>query len=178
MRPQSAISDDSLAELCALAVSSPAGAFVEVGVWKGGSAWHLARLAAEQGRALYLYDTFSGMPFSHPGDSHQVGDFGDTSIEEVRAAVPDAICVPGVFPFSLVDMGPVAFVHADCDQFASVAAVCEHMPPRMADGGILYFDDYGCLDAATNAVHRAFGVPNRTGTGKGWVRISGGRRVE
>lgn len=177
MGPPSAISDEDLAELCALAASTPPGAFVEVGVWKGGSAWHLARVAEEQGRALYLYDTFSGIPFQEPGDFHRVGDFGDTSLEAVSAAVPHALCIPGVFPETLVDMGPVAFVHADCDQFSSVMAVCEHLPERMVDGGIIYFDDYGALDSADRAVQQAFGIPNRTNSGKGWVRIAGGRRV-
>jgi O-methyltransferase len=160
--------------MVAMAEDTPPGAFVEIGVYKGGSAWHLAQAAARQGRELYLYDTFSGMPFSDPGDSHSVGDFRDTSLEAVQAAIPAAHCIVGTFPETLVDMGPVAFVHADCDQYRSVHDVATLLPPLMVDGGIIVFDDYGCLDAATRAVHDVFGTPQLTKAGKAWVRVSAG----
>ena len=135
-----------------------------MGVYKGGSAWHLARVARAQGRALYLYDTFSGMPFAEEGDSHRVGDFSATSLKDVQQAIPDAICVSGVFPDSLVDMPPVAFAHVDCDQYRSIRdCINELYHKRMVSGGIMVFDDYPFLPSAIRAVEEQFGCLLRPG---------------
>jgi hypothetical protein len=104
MTPNSLVGPTAIEDLCAIASSGPEGCFVELGVYKGGSAWHLAQVARDQGRKLYLYDTFCGIPFKAPIDHHAPGDFGDTSVEEVREAIPDAIICEGVFPQTLVPM--------------------------------------------------------------------------
>lgn len=158
MQPESEVGSETRLWLEGMAAKAPAGCFVEVGVYKGGTAWHLAKVARAQGRPLFLYDTFCGMPFSDEGDSHKVGDFGATSLEMVQKAIPDAICVPGVFPASLVDMPPVAFAHIDCDQFRSITdCVRELFFKRMVPGGIMVFDDYPFLPAAVRAVEGIFG---------------------
>ena len=61
--PPSVVSDGQIAEMVRLAGSVPAGHFVEVGVFRGGTAWHLAQLTGDD-RELHLFDTFSGMPFA------------------------------------------------------------------------------------------------------------------
>jgi len=170
--PASLLSTDSLIDLCELAMVAPAGAIVEIGVYKGGSAWHLAQVARRQGRKLFLYDTFTGIPYQDPVDLHRPGDFGDTNSGLVRAAIPDAEVIEGLFPDSLVPMGPVAFVHADCDQYAAVKAICETLPPLMVEGGLIVFDDYAALEGARKAVDEVFGKPAMTRTGKALVRIT------
>ena len=55
-----------LLELAATAKTTPAGCFVEVGVWKGGSASYLTEVAEQQNREIFLYDTFTGIPFAEP----------------------------------------------------------------------------------------------------------------
>jgi len=125
-----------------LARQTPAGCFVEVGVYQGGSAWHLAWVARERGEKLHLFDTFNGMPFADEGDQDPVGSFGETSLEAVREAIPDAVFHPGLFPATLPeDIGPVAFVHCDCDQYRSVSAVIERLWRLVVPGGIIVFDD-------------------------------------
>lgn len=149
---------------------APYGAIVEVGVYQGGSAWHLAQL----GRPLYLYDTFTGMPMQGPLDGNLLGGFSDTSAAAVQAAIPSAIVVQGVFPHSLIDMPPVGFVHADADQYESTKAILEHMPSRMVRGGFILFDDYlvpGC-DGCTEAVNESpYRVLVATETGKALVIV-------
>lgn len=156
-QPLSEVGSDVRGWLEDLAETAPAGCFVEVGVYRGGTAWHLARAARKRGAPLYLYDTFSGMPFSDEGDSHQVGDFSDTSLERVKEAIPDAICVPGVFPESKVDMPPIAFFHADCDQYRSIKACIDLFEKSAVPGAILVFDDYPFLPAAIRAVEERYG---------------------
>lgn len=149
---------------------APYGAIVEVGVYKGGTAWHLAKL----GRPLYLYDTFEGMPVSSGSDTHQLGHFSDCSAEAVSAAIPSATVIQGVFPHSLIPMPPVGFVHADADQYESTKAVLERMPPLMVRGGLILFDDFmvddcqGCTQAIMESPFRVLVISE---TGKALVMV-------
>lgn len=159
-----------------VAGTMPAGAFAEFGVYKGGTAWWLAQVARRQGRALWLFDTFSGIPHADAIDRHQVGDFGDTSLEAVRAAIPDAIFVPGIFPevTAGLDLPAFAFVHVDADQYRSVRAACAVFGSRIVPGGAMWFDDYGCehTPGATCAVDECFGGRIERHAGKALVRFA------
>lgn len=151
----SLISPDNLDDLAALAGEMPPGAIVEVGVYKGGSALRLMEVAQRQGRVLWLFDTFTGIPESSVGlDSHRVGDFGDTSVEQVRARVPAARIVVGDARETLpaTETGPVAFAHIDCDQYETTRAVVRTLLARMVPGGVLWFDDYEALQGANRAI--------------------------
>ncbi len=144
-RAESAIPAQYLASLLYYAERAPAGAIVEIGVYKGGSALMLSNL----GRKMYLYDTFEGIPYQSDLDTgNPVGKFSDTSAEAVQALIPEATVVKGLFPDSLVPMPPVGFVHADADQYESTRAILEVMPRLMVPGGFILFDDFGVEDCA------------------------------
>jgi O-methyltransferase len=129
---------------------------VEVGVYRGGTAWHLAKVAREKGVPLHLFDTFTGIPEQGPEDhQHRVGDFSTTSYEMVKKAIPDAIFHVGFFPNTMPQDGTikeVGFVHVDCDQYASVIACIEVFWPRLMKDGIMVFDDYDCTSGCRKAV--------------------------
>lgn len=129
----------------------PDGCVVEVGVYQGGSALWLSEVCEEQGRELWLYDTFSGIPYQGPDDSHKVGDFSNTSAEAVSKMIPKARVVEGIFPKSLKSMPPVAFAHIDADQYQSIMDSINALKPLMAPGGVMWFDDVGCLEGANKA---------------------------
>lgn len=159
MTPTSMISPNTLNELMEEARRAPHGDFVEVGVYKGGSLAVLAQVAREgHPRRVFGFDTFTGIPFQlHGIDFHTPGDFADTSLDAVRAAVPDAILVPGVFPETLADdVGPIAVAHVDCDQYQSVYDCCRALGPRMVPGGVMVFDDPDVLPGAAEAVRAVF----------------------
>lgn len=167
----SVINPGTLDALAAMARSVPAGDFVEVGVYKGGSAQRLAQVAREGGRRPFLFDTFAGIPCRDPAfDHHREGDFGDTDLELVRQLIPDAIFKVGVFPQTLTpDVGPIAFAHVDCDQYASVRDCCAHLGPRMVPGGVMWFDDPDALHGAMRAMQDVFGDrPRQHACGK-WI---------
>ena len=166
----------ALESLYAHAALAPPGAFVEIGVYKGRSARRLYAVAQVQGRELYLYDTFCGMPFSGPLDGHPVGDYADTSAEAVQALMPKAHVRAGVFPRSLRPMPPVAFVHADADQYRSTAAICQIMPKLMVKGGFILFDDYevGDCQGCTAAVREFCKEYWTLDTGRALVEIGRG----
>jgi len=139
-----------------IAKQTPPGIFVEIGVYKGGTAWHLCKLAEEQNRKIYLYDTFEGIPYKNQVDSHNIGDFKDTSYEKIVEALPYATVVKGIFPDSAVDMENISFVHFDCDQYKSIIDGVNYLRSKMVKGGIMWFDDYGVLYGATKAVNELF----------------------
>ena len=170
MRPVPVIGDDGAASLLAIARECPRGCFVEVGVYQGGSAWHLSQLAQEQGRELFLYDTFEGIPLKAEIDVHQVGDFGDTSFESVCRLIPSANVIQGIFPASMVDMPPIAFAHVDCDQYQSVLDCIRVLGKQMAPGGAMVLDDAFLLAGATQALNDSGRPYTLTERGKAILR--------
>src|SRR6516225_9812716 len=62
-RPRSLVPSWEIQELLEYVKAAPPGCFVEVGVFRGGTAWYLSQIAQKQQRALYLYDTFKGIPY-------------------------------------------------------------------------------------------------------------------
>jgi hypothetical protein len=169
--PYTALSQLAINSLMYYASRAPAAAIVEVGVYRGGSAWHLAKL----GRPLYLYDTFTGIPYQGQLDTgNPVGKFGDTSAEAVQALIPAATVIQGLFPDTLVPMPPIGFVHADADQYESTKAILERLPPLMVKGGFILFDDFAVDDCegCTQAVYEsAFPVLILGETGKALIIV-------
>lgn len=153
-----ALGEAALNNLMRLA-SRTTGTIVEVGVWRGGSAFCLSDL----GRPLYLYDTFTGIPMQGPNDLHVVGDFGDTSYESVCELFkdrPHVQVIRGLFPESMVEMGPIGFAHIDVDQEESARRAVAALSPLMMRGGIMLFDDYMAVKCPglTAAVDEMFGA--------------------
>lgn len=155
----SLIAPATVRQMCELASTTPPGAFVEVGVYQGGSAVQLADVAIRQNRALHLFDTFCGIPFAEDGDSHSIGDFADTSAAQVQTLIPSAILHVGAFPQTMpAQFGPVAFLHIDADQYRSYVDAIKLFTPLMVPGGVMWFDDYDCLDSANRAVDELLGA--------------------
>lgn len=157
MPPESLLGSNTLRALVRLAEEPPRGPIVEVGVYKGGSAWHLAQVARKRGVALHLFDSFKGHPIACEIDLHRIGEFAAPEAP-VREAVPDAIFHVGTFPETLPqveELDQISMAHIDCDQRDSVAACIEHLWPRMMPKGIMVFDDYEDLEGARFAVDAA-----------------------
>jgi O-methyltransferase len=133
--------------LAAEAKSSSSGSVAECGVYRGGTAKILSRLFSD--RELLLFDTFAGMPETDPDkDLHRKGDFADTSLDSVKAyvgAAENARFVAGFIPETLAPFSgrTFSFVHIDLDIYASIQSACEFFYPRLEQGGIMLFDDYG-----------------------------------
>jgi hypothetical protein len=152
-------------EMCGLlehASAAPIGSFVEVGVYKGGSAFFLTKLAQGQHRQIFLYDTFEGMPYCDDSiDTIPLGHVhgpNDTSLEAVRAAVGDYPYIEkGIFPFVKRMPTAVAFAHIDVDQYQSHIETCRALEPLMVPDGVMYFDDVPVLESARKAVRELYG---------------------
>ena len=127
------------------------GDFLEAGVYRGGTARLLKRLleSAPGARTLHLFDTFAGMPETDPErDLHNKQDFADTSLDAVSAFVgkePWLEYHPGFMPDSFRghEARRFAFAHVDVDIYRSIYDCCEFIYPRLNNGGLMLFDDYG-----------------------------------
>jgi O-methyltransferase len=122
-----------------------AGAFAEVGVWRGETSAFLHRLAPH--RQLYLFDTFSGFPDSDLPEGATDHRFRDTSEEAVRSRVGSAdnvVLRPGYVPDTLAGLEDerFAFVLLDLDLLDPTRASLEFFYPRLSPGAYLVMHDY------------------------------------
>jgi O-methyltransferase len=141
--------------LVAQVAKLPAGAIVEVGVWRGGSGGLIADKARRCGirDTVYLCDTFSGVVKAGALDPHyQGGEHADTSqstVEDLVAAklqLDNVRILRGVFPDETaqsVKEACIRLCHIDVDVYESARDVVDWVWPRMVIGGVFVFDDYG-----------------------------------
>ena len=120
-------------------------------------------------KALYLFDSFEGLPSpADPVDTTspnvrtgrwKQGDFTGLTQVELHALCssaydPDRIqTVAGWYKDSLPTLAPAvkfALVHLDCDLYSSTSEVLGHLFSRnlLADGSMLFFDDWNCNRAS------------------------------
>jgi hypothetical protein len=162
------------------------GAFIECGVWRGGSSMLAALTLLELGdttRDLFLFDTFEGM--SAPTDKDvmfdgtKAQDVLDTS--ERREELDNYWCIGSVenvqrnmlttgYPEGKVHLikgkvedtipkhapEKIALLRLDTDWYESTKHELEHLYPRLAPNGVLIIDDYGHWVGAKQAVDEYF----------------------
>ncbi len=161
--------------------NSVPGAFVECGVWRGGSSMLTAltlQALGDDDRELWLYDTFEGMtdPGEHDAGRHEpdlVADWdhfkGNTShpvfahatLQDVQAnmrstgyATERVRYVEGKVEDTIPGELPasIALLRLDTDWYDSTKHELEHLYPLLAPGGVLIIDDYGYWAGARRAV--------------------------
>jgi O-methyltransferase len=161
----------NLAKSCALLP----GCFYECGVYKGGTAFLLAQF----GKTLKLFDSFEGLPEPNEYDLHKKGDFADTNAKEVARwlSFPNVEIHQGWLPYTFPETDLIAFAHVDVDLYQSVWDCCEFIVPRLAQSGVIVFDDYGfpSCPGAKKAVDDWFG--NYEGTPDRVQRLPTGQAV-
>lgn len=158
-----------------MAASTPPGCFVEVGVFWGGSAFHLNALAQKQNRQIYLYDTFAGLPCADMTVDSLPAGLLATDFATVRQTLgPYPHMYKCWFPHD-VDLPPepIAFVHMDVDQYQCTKEATAALLPLMAPGGVMWFDDSNTLEGARKAVRELFpgGTSIDPATGRWFVRV-------
>jgi len=160
-------------------------AFVECGVWRGGSMMVVARTLLESGvfdRDLYLFDTYEGMTaptavdVDHQGTAaarrfakRQTGansaDWARATLDEVRANLhrteypSDHLhLVKGKVEETLPASAPdaIALLRLDTDWYESTKHELEHLWSRLVSGGICIIDDYGHWAGSRRAVDEYF----------------------
>jgi hypothetical protein len=119
------------------------GLMLEFGVADGAS---LRYVASRVARSFHGFDSFEGLPEDWSGTFERKGKFSRAG---ALPAVPaNARLHPGWFADTLPRFlgehagEAVAFVHVDCDIYASTATVLGHLADRLRPGAVLVFDEY------------------------------------
>jgi hypothetical protein len=142
------------------------GDVVECGVYLGGSAIVIAErlLRRAPRREIWLFDVFSGMPQPGPEDPPEawddIGKFvsGEAIVretfKEARLPLERVHFVIGRYEDTLPNFKPpsLAFLHVDCDWYASVKLCLHTFYDAVAPGGAVVFDDYGHWSGCRKAV--------------------------
>src|ERR1039457_193740 len=166
------------------------GAFVECGVWRGGSMMAVARTLIElndAGRDLFLFDTFDGMPKPGEQDIDCHGNPGLARFTEVsRGEDRSAFCcaplddvkrnlsrsgysgehphyVKVKFEFTIPAAAPseIALLRLDTDWYESTRHELAHLFPRVSHGGAVIIDDYGHWQGARRARDEYFATTEK-----------------
>jgi O-methyltransferase len=160
------------------------GAFVECGVWRGGSSMAamltFLQYSSEPDRDIYLYDTFEGM--TPPGEFDKsfkgvtaasqlaetprgTGIWCEAGLEDVKTNIR-SVGFPGerthfirgkvedTIPGTIPER--IAILRLDTDWYESTRHELEHLYPRLVSGGILMIDDYGHWAGARKAADEYF----------------------
>jgi predicted O-methyltransferase YrrM len=133
------------------------GAIVSVGAGLGGAAALMTEAAGADGRALWLFDTWEGIPPPADVDGAKAAakwhegwlrfDKADAlaHLELWEAVTPTLVqgdvtmTVPGL----AAAIGTIAVLHIDVDWYAPTLAALDALYDQVADGGIIICDDYG-----------------------------------
>jgi O-methyltransferase len=128
---------------------SVSGAFVECGVWKGGSVMALLlRLQQIQAnnREIFLFDLFANPDLQ--GHSYWLG----VPLDEVQNNVASINYSSNLITFVSGDIATtskqpnpenIAILRLDMDEYHPTKHALENFYPRMSPGGVIIIDDYG-----------------------------------
>lgn len=160
-----------LHQLLQHALRSRLGDVVECGCWHGHSTILTAELIKQDGtmRELHVFDSFKGLsefkkqdmssfqPTKKHRDAervHYASDFDRLKqlvkpygfVKLHKGWIPDV--------FTGVDMDQIAFATIDVDLYEPTRDSLAFVYPRLVDGGVIFFDDYGynCFPGARAAV--------------------------
>ena len=155
------------------------GAYVECGVWKGGSSALVNALLQTHDptgpRPMWLFDSFAGLPQPSDKDGEGVqeryysgilaADQGYVLRAHKRAgsSLENVRVIPGWFnetlPQSREAIGAIAILHVDVDLYESVYCVLSELYDQVSPGGAIVIDDYGSekrWPGCRRAVHTFF----------------------
>lgn len=128
------------------------GDIVEFGVYQG--QWLERLMAWSEGRTVYGFDSFEGLPSPGKEDQGMGWHHGQyaASLDEVSQAIGAAHrsnvhLVKGWFKDTLArapatNITKIAFARIDCDLYSSTCDCLAFLRGRLADGAILVFDDW------------------------------------
>lgn len=160
--------------------SHVAGAFVECGVWRGGTVGVMATVAdrAKSNRKIWLFDSFEGLPeptkkdgnvaitYAKDKDSGElrsiekcVGPLEDVKklFFSVLKLNPENIFIrkgwfQDTLPKEKENVGSIALLRLDADWYESTKCILDNLYDNVVSGGYVLIDDYGHWEGCKKAV--------------------------
>ena len=146
------------------------GAFVETGVWRGGLCIMMKAVLAAAGarRKVYVCDSFQGLPEIAEGADAPLklhenpllsvsADLVRENFDRFGLLDDDVVLVEGWFADTMPplarEIGDVAILRLDGDYYTSTREVIDPLYDKVAPGGFVIVDDYGCYQQARDAIH-------------------------
>jgi len=141
------------------------GDVVECGVCNGGSAAALACALHDGKRALWLYDSFEGLPAPAVVDGAFASQYAGSLVgseDKVREALriarfPEDRCTirRGWFEETLCEPLPkeIALLHIDADWYKSVLFALDTLYDLVSEGGVIILDDFGHWEGCREAFY-------------------------
>ena len=128
------------------------GAFAECGVYRGGSAIGITKIAQGEtaNRHVHLFDSFNGSNRfeMNPSDFSTLHTFNDYSFQDVAKRFPENDYIHfhvGVIPETLkeVEDEKFSFVHLDLNFYESTSESLKFFHAHLSPRGVIVVDDYG-----------------------------------
>lgn len=130
-----------------------AGAVIECGTWKGGSACNLSLICRIVNRRLVIFDSFEGLPLGDDLDReskvYKKGDYCGT-FDEVKSnitkygAIEQCEFVQGWFEDTLPNIDfPIALAFLDVDLESSLDTCVRYIWKNLVDDGYIFIDEAG-----------------------------------
>ncbi len=154
---QSVGSRFSVHDLAIDRTSIPDGLVLEFGVFSGTTINHIA---SRRDWTVDGFDSFEGLPETWR-DGFDKGHFRAGAPPQVRGNVR---LHPGLFDESIPkflagltgERRPIAYLHVDCDLYASTRIVFDSLGDRIVPGTVIVFDEYFNYDGWEDGEFRAF----------------------
>ena len=174
VRTHTLVGPERIHNLCALAQRIEEeripGDVIECGVYNGGTAAILARMAtrSKMDRTVWLFDSFQGMPQTNEKDGEQAREYVGKVVgrlDQVRKLLQRAEAnmsrvkiVAGMFQdtFPKVDIRQIALLNLDCDWYESINLCLEKFYDSVVPGGFVSIYDYGHWPGCREAVDTFF----------------------
>lgn len=136
------------------------GEFVECGCWRGHSAYCIAKLIKikKVKKNLLIFDSFEGLSERSQHDTtrfnlnkkqldleKQIFSCSEENVKEVLNEFNFVKYYKGWIPtrFNEIITTKISFLHIDVDLYHPIKDTLEHLYPKIVDGGVVVFDDYG-----------------------------------
>lgn len=139
------------------------GAYLEMGVGTGKSINFIAALNPE--KKIFGFDSFEGLPedWQRKDVSIPKGSFKLRNEFSFPPVLHNVRLIKGMFAETLPQFKhavlkniPIAFIHVDCDLYASTKDVFDCLGDRIVSGTILLFDEFYNYDEYDNDEFKAF----------------------
>jgi hypothetical protein len=142
------------------------GAFVECGVWKGGTSGVMASVASRSDRLTWLFDSFEGLPEPSALDGVGAQRFTGRCVgpqAEAERLLFDLLHLDrarivirkgwfqDTLPLVRAEIGPIAVLRLDGDWYDSTRVCFENLYDAVAPGGFVILDDYGFWEGCRRA---------------------------